>query len=83
MWLMLGLFGGGLAITTGFVPLGVAGIVIGAICQFAERKDEEVWEQVQDTPAVSALYPILSVAAALVVAAICFAILGLGLEMTM
>jgi predicted lysophospholipase L1 biosynthesis ABC-type transport system permease subunit len=64
------------------MPLGVAGIAIGAICQIAERKDEEVWEQVQDTPAAS-VYPILSVVAALIVAAVCFAILGLGLEMTM
>ena len=82
MWLMLGLFGGALGIFSGLVPLGVAGIVIGAICQFAERKDEEVWERVQDTPAAS-VYPILSVVAALIVALLCFAILGLGLEMTM
>ena len=83
MWLMFGLFGGIGAILTGLVPLGIAGIAIGVICQIAERKDDEVWEQVQDTPVASALYPILSVAAALIVAALCFAILGLGLEMTM
>jgi hypothetical protein len=82
MWLMLGLFGGGFAILTGFLPLGVAGIVIGAICQFAERKDEEVYKQVQDTP-VATVYPILSVAAALIVALMCFAILGMGLSLTM
>ena len=83
MWIMFGLFGGLGAILTGLVPLGIAGIVIGVICQFSERKDEEAWEKVQDTPVASALYPILSVAAAVVVAAICFAILGLGLSMTM
>jgi hypothetical protein len=79
---MLGLFGGALGILSGLAPLGVAGIVIGAICQFSDRKDEETWEKVQGTPAAS-VYPILSVVVALIVALLCFAILGLGLEMTM
>lgn len=83
MWVMFGLFGGFGAIAVGLWPLGVAGFLIGVICQFSERKDEEVWEQVQDTPVASALYPILSVAAALIVALLCFAILGVGLQMTM
>ena len=82
MWLMFGLFAGAIGLVTGLWPLGVAGIIVGVICQFAERKDERVWEQVQDTPAAS-VYPILSVIAALMIAAVCFAILGLGLEMTM
>lgn len=82
MWLMFGLFGGIGAIMTGLAPIGIAGIIIGVICQFSERKDEETWERVQDTP-VATVYPILSVAAALIVALLCFAILGLGLQMTM
>lgn len=82
MYLMFGLFGGALAIMTGLAPLGIAGIVIGVICQISENKDNEVWEQVQDTP-VSTVYPILSIAAALIVALLCFAILGLGLSLTM
>jgi hypothetical protein len=82
MWLMMGLFGGILGILSGLVPLGVAGIAIGVICQIAERKDDEVWEKVQDTP-VANVYPILSVAAALIVALVCFAFLSLGLSMTM
>ena len=83
MWLIFGLFGGVLGILSGLAPLGVAGIVIGAICQFSDRKDEETWEKVQDTPIVNVLYPILSVVVALIVALLCFAILALGLEMTM
>jgi len=79
---MFGLFGGIGAIAVGLWPLGVAGLLIGVICQFSERKDEEAWEQVQDTPAAS-IFPLLSVAAALIVAVLCFAILGLGLSMTM
>ena len=82
MWLMFGLFGGIGAIMTGLVPIGIAGIIIGVICQISENKDNETWEKVQDTP-VASVYPILSVAAALIVALLCFAILGLGLSMTM
>lgn len=82
MWLMLGLFAGAGATAVGLWPLGVAGLAIGVICQISERKDEETWQQVQNTP-VASVYPILSVIAALMVAAICFAILGIGLEMTM
>ena len=82
MWLIFGLFGGVLGILSGLAPLGVAGIVIGAICQFSDRKDEETWEKVQDTP-VASVYLILSVVVALIVALLCFAILALGLEMTM
>lgn len=82
MWLMMGLFGGSIAFLAGLFPLGVAGIIVGAICQIAQRKDDETWEQVQETPAAS-VYPVLSVVAALIVALLCFAVLGLGLGLTM
>jgi len=82
MWLMFGLFGGIGAIMTGLWPIGIAGIIIGVICQISENKDNETWEKVQGTP-VATVYPILSVAAALIVALLCFAFLGLGLQMTM
>lgn len=82
MWAMLGLFGGVIAILFGLAPLGIAGIAVGVICQVAERKDEEVWEQVQDT-AFGNIYPILSIVAALVIAAFCFVLLGVGLGASM
>lgn len=81
MWLFLGLFGGFGAFLTGFPILGFIGIAIGAICQYSQRKDEEMWEQVQDTPVVNTIYPILSVIAALIVAAFCFALLGLAVSL--
>ncbi len=81
MWLFLGLFGGAGAILTGFPILGIIGIAIGAICQYSQRKDEEMWEQVQDIPVVSTVYPILSVIAALIIAAFCFALLGLAVSL--
>ena len=81
MWLMLGLFGGVIAIAGGLSPLGIAGILVGAICQWAQNKDEEVWEEVQDTPA-SGIFIALSTLALFAVAAVCFAIFGLGLDLT-
>ncbi len=79
MWIFIGLVGGALAIVSGFPVLGAVGITIGAICQYSQRKDEEAWEAVQDTP-VANVYPILSVIAAIIIAVFCFALLGLAVR---
>lgn len=80
MWLFLGLFGGVGAFLAGLPILGAAGIAIGAICQYSQRKDDEMWEAVEDTP-VANVYPILSVIAAIIIAAFCFALLGLAVSL--
>lgn len=78
MWFLLGLFGAVGLVSLGQPILALAGLFVGFFVQVVERKSDAVWDQVEGT-SVAPVWGALSILIALLVAVVCFAVLGIGL----